>query len=202
METNLNGKKIAILVADGFEQVELTEPRQALDDAGAITEIVSPNEQEVCGWQETQWGESFDVDVSLDNANPEHYDGLLLPGGVINPDKLRLEEAAIRFIKHFFDTGKPVAAICHGPQTLIEANVVRDRRMTSYHSIRTDLQNAGANWVDEEVVVDNGLVTSRKPDDIPVFCEKMVEEFAEGRHAVQKNGISAGYPHSSGSSGI
>jgi protease I len=202
METNLNGKKIAILVADGFEQVELTEPRQALDDAGAITEIVSPNEQEVCGWQETQWGESFDVDVSLDNANPEHYDGLLLPGGVINPDKLRLEEAAIRFIKHFFDTGKPVAAICHGPQTLIEANVVRDRRMTSYHSIRTDLQNAGANWVDEEVVVDNGLVTSRKPDDIPAFCEKMVEEFAEGRHAVQKNGISAGYPHSSGSSGI
>jgi protease I len=202
METNLNGKKIAILVADGFEQVELTEPRQALDDAGAITEIVSPNEQEVCGWQETQWGESFDVDVSLDNANPEHYDGLLLPGGVINPDKLRLEEAAIRFIKHFFDTGKPVAAICHGPQTLIEANVVRDRRMTSYHSIRTDLQNAGANWVDEEVVVDNGLVTSRKPDDIPAFCEKMVEEFAEGRHSVQKNGISAGYPHSSGSSGI
>ena len=175
---SLQGKKVAILVADGFEQIELTEPRKALDQAGAKTEIVSPAEGKVKGWNHTDWGQELPVDVPLDQAKPDGYDALLLPGGVMNPDKLRANPAAVRFIKHFVQAGKPVAAICHGPWTLIEAGAVRNRRMTSYESIQTDLKNAGAQWVDQEVVTDGNLVTSRKPDDIPAFNRAMVELFA------------------------
>jgi deglycase len=182
MAEQLNGKRVAILVADGFEQVELTEPKQALEDAGAITQIVSPAGDEVKGWKHTEWGDKFPVDVALEDADCKNYDALLLPGGVINPDKLRLEEKAIKFIKGFADAKKPIAAICHGPWTLIDAGVARGRKITSWPSLKTDLLNAGADWVDEEVVVDNGIVTSRKPDDIPAFNEKMIEEFAEGKH--------------------
>jgi protease I len=185
MANELQGKKIAILVADGFEQVELTEPKQALERAGAQTQIVSPKLDQVRGWQHTEWGDSFPVDMPLDGADANNYDGLLLPGGVMNPDKLRRNPQALRFVQGFFAAGKPVAAICHGPWTLIDAGVVSGRKMTSYASIQTDLKNAGARWVDEEVVVDNGLVTSRKPNDIPAFNRKMIEEFAEGRHQRQ-----------------
>jgi protease I len=180
---NLNGKKVAILVADGFEQVELTEPKAALEKAGATTAIVSPEADEVKGWQHTEWGDTFPVDVSLEDARPQDFDALLLPGGVINPDKLRIVPKAIEFIKGFLRDRKPVAAICHGPWTLIEAEAVRGRTVTSWPSLKTDLRNAGARWVDEEVVTDNGIVTSRKPADIPAFNRKMIEEFAEGRHA-------------------
>lgn len=184
----LNGKKIAILATIGFEQSEFEKPREALEDAGADTEFISPESGEVHAWNEDDFGDTFEVDVKLEDANPEDYDGLLLPGGVMNPDKLRLEPKAVEFVRAFFAAGKPVAAICHGPQLLIEADVVRGRKMTSYPSVKKDLMNAGANWVDEEVVVDNGLVTSRKPADIPAFNEKMIEEFAEGRHAGQSAG--------------
>jgi protease I len=186
MEQRLNGKKVAILVADGFEQDELEEPKQALDQAGAQTQIVSPSSGQVKGWQHTQWGDAFPVDVPLEQANANDYDALLLPGGVMNPDKLRVTPQAVQFVRAFFDAGKPIAAICHGPWTLIEAGVVRGRKMTSYASIQTDLKNAGAHWVDEEVVVDNGLITSRNPQDIPAFNRKMIEEFAEGRHAQRR----------------
>jgi protease I len=179
---NLKNKKVAILVADGFEQVELTEPREALEQAGAMTEIVSPEEKEVKGWKHIEWGDKFPVDVALDEANSADYDALLLPGGVMNPDKLRMNERAVQFIKEFFEAGKPVSSICHGPWTLIEAEVVRGRTVTSWPSLKTDLRNAGARWVDQEVIVDNGLVTSRKPEDIPAFNQKMIEEFGEGRH--------------------
>ena len=179
----LTGKRIAILATDGFEQSELEKPRDALHDAGADTDVISPKERSIRGWDEDNFGGSIPVDVGLDDADPEDYDGLLLPGGVMNPDKLRLEPKAVEFVRAFFAEGKPVAAICHGPQLLIEADVVRGRKLTSYPSVKTDLINAGANWVDQEVVVDNGLVTSRKPDDIPAFNAKMIEEFAEGRHA-------------------
>jgi len=182
MKTKLNGKRVAILVADGFEQVELTKPREALDKAGAQTKIVSPAGEKVCGWDEKDWGKSLRVDVPLKKANPADFDALLLPGGVMNPDKLRLEPKAIEFVRSFFDGGKPVAAICHGPWTIIDAGAADGKRMTSYPSIKTDLKNAGAEWVDEPVVVDNGLVTSRKPADIPAFNRKMIEEFAEGTH--------------------
>lgn len=182
-DQTLNGKRIAILVTDGFEQSELQQPREALDEAGAQTEIVSPQKEEVTAWDEDDFGDSFEVDVKLEDANAGDYDALLLPGGVMNPDKLRMNEQAVAFVRSFFDAGKPVAAICHGPQMLIEADVVRGRRLTSYPSLRTDLRNAGADWVDEAVVTDNGLVTSRKPDDIPAFNRKMIEEFAEGVHA-------------------
>ena len=186
MSEKLSGKTVAILVANGFEQVELTDPKKALENAGAKTEIVSPEDDEVKGWQHTEWGDKFPVDVALDDANSDDYDALLLPGGVINPDKLRLEPKAIEFIKDFIKAGKPVAAICHGPWTLIDAEAVRGRKITSWPSLKTDLRNAGANWVDEEVVVDNGIVTSRKPDDISAFNEKMIEEFAEGKHVGQR----------------
>jgi protease I len=185
MANDLNGKKIAILVDNGFEQEELTRPQQALHEAGAQTHIVSPQTGQVKGWEHTDWGDPFPVDVSLDQANADAYDGLLLPGGVMNPDHLRHNEKALRFVKAFFDAGKPVAAICHAPWTLIDAGVVKGRKLTSYPSLQTDLKNAGATWVDQEVVVDNGLVTSRKPDDIPAFNRKMVEEFAEGVHSRQ-----------------
>ena len=186
MEHDLKGKKVAILVADGFEQDELLKPREALEGAGAETKVVSPCESKVKGEKHRKPGRTVRVDVPLSAANPDEYDALLLPGGVQNPDTLRMDEGAVRFVKSFFNAGKPVAAICHGPWTLVEAGVVRGRRMTSYASIKTDLRNAGADWVDEEVVVDNGLVTSRNPDDIPAFNAKMIEEFAEGRQEGQK----------------
>jgi protease I len=182
MQGTLLGRKVAILVADGFEQVEMTEPRRALDEAGARTEIVSPASRQVKGWKHTEWGDTFPVDTPLDEAKPESYDALLLPGGVMNPDKLRQDARVQRFVRAFFEADKPVAAICHAPWTLIDAGVAKGRRLTSYHTIQSDLKNAGAQWVDEEVVVHNGLVTSRQPDDIPAFNRMMVEEFAEGRH--------------------
>ena len=174
----LNGKKVAILVADGFEQVELTEPRKALDEAGAKTSIVSPSKGKVKGWQHTEWGDEMPVDVPLGQAKAEDFDALLLPGGVMNPDHLRRDPQVQRFVKAFFDAGKPVAAICHGPWTLIDAGVAKGRKMTSYETIQMDLKNAGVNWVDQEVVVDGNLVTSRKPDDIPAFNKAIVEVFA------------------------
>ena len=189
MQKTLDGKKVAILVADGFEQEELTEPRDALEDAGAKTFIVSPAGEKVKGWKHRKWGTSIAVDVPLSEARSDDYDALLLPGGVMNPDKLRRDETALEFVRGFFDAGKPVAAICHGPWTLIDAEVVEGRRMTSYHSIQTDLKNAGAEWVDAEVVVDNGLVTSRQPDDIPAFNQKMIEEFAEGIHQEKRSTV-------------
>lgn len=186
MKTSLTGKKIAILVTDGFEQSELVEPRRALQEAGATTSLVSPNEKTVRAWDEDDFGDTLNVDVPLARADAESYDALLLPGGVMNPDKLRTVPEAVQFVSHFFAAGKPVAAICHGPQMLIEADVVRGRRLTSYPSLKTDLHNAGAEWVDEAVVTDQGLVTSRRPADIPDFNAKMIEEFGEGYHAGQR----------------
>jgi protease I len=180
---HLTGKRIAILVDEGFEQVELIKPRKALDKAGAITEVVSPQEAQVRGWNISKWGKYVSVDTMLDNADPSSYDALLLPGGVMNPDKLRMNPNAVAFVKHFFDSGKPVASICHGPWMVVEADAAKGRRMTSWPSLKTDIRNAGGDWVDEEVVTDQGLVTSRKPDDIPAFNKKMIEEFAEGEHA-------------------
>lgn len=182
MAKDLSNLKVAILVADGFEQQEMTDPRKALDDAGATTQIVSPNQGEVQGWKHFDHADKFPVDVPLAEANADDFDALLLPGGVANPDQLRMKPEAVQFVKKFFDAGKPVAVICHGPWTLIDAGVVKGRTITSWPSVKTDLINAGANWVDEEVVVDNGLVSSRKPADIPAFNQKMLEEFAEGTH--------------------
>ncbi len=186
MAKQLEGKKIAILVEEGFEQVELEKPQQALKDAGAETHLISPNENSpIKAWNHTDWGDKFDVDKKLSDVKESDYDGLLLPGGVLNPDKLRASKEAVQFVKSFFEAKKPVAAICHGPWLLAEADVVRGRKITSYHSITTDMKNAGANWVDQEVVTDQGLVTSRNPDDIPAFNKKMIEEFAEGKHRGQ-----------------
>jgi protease I len=182
----LKGKKIAILVEDGFEQVELTSPKQALEEAGATTHIVSPKRDKVKGWEHTEWGQEFPVDVQIEQANANDYDALLLPGGVMNPDKLRTSKPAIQFVRSFFEQKKPVAAICHGPWVLVEAGVLNGRKVTSYHSIQTDVKNAGGNWVDEEVVVDQGLVTSRNPDDLPAFNRKLVEEVSEGQHEHQR----------------
>ena len=182
MANELRGKRVAALVENGFEQVELLEPKKALEAAGAQVEIVSPQQGKVKGWDHTKWGDEVAVDRHLDQATAGEFDALLLPGGVMNPDKLRMNEKAVAFVKAFVDSGKPVAAICHAPWTLIEAGAVRGRTVTSYPSLATDLRNAGANWVDQECVVDNGLVTSRKPDDIPAFNRKMIEEFAEGIH--------------------
>ena len=185
-EHDLSETKVAILVAHGFEQVELLEPRKALEEAGAEVHIVSPVEGDtVKGWNHDHWDREVDVDVRLDGAAVDDYDALVLPGGQMNPDNLRGDEAAVDFVRSFFEAGKPVAAICHGPWLLVEAGVADGRRVTSYHTIKTDLKNAGADWVDEEVVVDQGLVTSRNPDDLPAFNRKMVEEIAEGRHAGQ-----------------
>jgi len=183
MSDELSGKKVAILVANGFEQVELTEPKRALEEAGAAAPIVSPESGKVKGWKHTEWGDEFPVDVPLQDAKADDYDALVLPGGVMNPDTLRRNEWALQFVRAFYESGKPIAAICHGPWTLIDAEVVEGRTMTSYPSIQTDLKNAGAKWVDKEVVVDNGLVTSRSPDDLPAFNRKMIEEIAEGAHA-------------------
>jgi protease I len=177
----LNGTKVAILVADGFEQVELTEPRKALLDAGADALIVSPAKGQVQGWKHFDKADKFPVDVPLDQADPESFDALLLPGGVANPDQLRTQPKAVEFVRAFFDAGKPVAVICHGPWTLVEAGVVRGRQITSWPSLKTDLKNAGAEWVDREVVVDDELVSSRKPDDLPAFNRKMIETFSKAR---------------------
>jgi protease I len=183
MTTNtLAGKKVAILVADGFEQVELTDPKAALERAGARTSIVSPAAGRVRGWNHFDKADEFTVDVPLDDAKAGEFDALLLPGGVANPDQLRMMPKAVSFVRAFFDAGKPVAAICHGLWPLIDAGVVSGRTVTSWPSLQADLRNAGAEWVDREVVTDQGLVTSRKPDDIPAFNRKMIEEFAEGRH--------------------
>jgi protease I len=181
MAGNLDGLKVAILVADGFEQVELTEPKEALTSAGAETTIVSPVTGSVQGWHHDDKADQFKVELALDEARASDFDALLLPGGVKNPDSLRINPRAVEFVKGFFDQHKPVAAICHGPWTLVEADVVSGRTLTSWPSLKTDLRNAGAQWVDAEVVNDYGLVTSRKPDDIPAFNQKMIEEFAEGR---------------------
>src|SRR3954471_19745171 len=182
---NLNGKRVAILATDGVEQVELTEPRKALDQAGAKTVVVSPKSGKIKGWQHDHWGDEIPVDLPLESATAETFDALLLPGGVMNPDHLRQNKQAVNFVRRFFEAGKPVAAICHGPWLLIDAGVAKGRTVTSWPSIRLGLKNAGANVVDEEVVVDRGLVTSRKPDDIPAFNRKMIEEFAEGTHRTQ-----------------
>ncbi len=179
MSNELNGKKIAILVMDGFEQVELTKPKQAFEAAGAQTQIVSPQSDKVQGWNHFDKADYFSVDISIDEAKAADYDGLLLPGGVANPDQLRTQDKAIQFIKSFFDAGKPVAAICHGPWTLIEADAVKSRKVTSWPSLKTDLTNAGAIWVDQEVVEDSGLITSRNPDDIPAFNEKAIALFSK-----------------------
>ena len=186
MQQKLTGKKVAILVADGFEQVEMTKPREALNEAGAETKIVSPSSEKIQGMNHADKGDKFDVDIPLEKARAEEFDALMIPGGLMNPDQLRSTEEALEFVRHFFENGKPVAAICHAPWVLIDAGVVRGRTLTSWPAIKTDLRNAGANWVDKEVVVDNGLVTSRKPDDIPAFNEKMVEEFGEGKHSPAK----------------
>jgi len=182
---NLSNKKIAILAADGFEQAELEEPKKALDAAGAVTQIVSPNSGEIQGMNHADKGDKFPVDVQLEDADAEDFDGLMIPGGLMNPDTLRSTPAALKFVRHFFETGKPVAAICHAPWVLVDAGVIKGRKVTSWPAIQTDVRNAGGEWMDREVVVDNGLVTSRKPDDIPAFNRKMIEEFCEGRHPVQ-----------------
>lgn len=175
-------KKIAILATNGFEESELKSPKEFLEEQGWQADIVSPESGSIRAWSGTDWSDDYTVDVTLDNASAQNYDALVLPGGVINPDKLRTNEVALEFVRAFFEAGKPVAAICHGPQTLISANLVRGRRMTSYHSVKQDLINAGADWVDQEVVTDKGLVTSRSPKDLPAFNKKMVEEIKEGVH--------------------
>ncbi|QEG24944.1 type 1 glutamine amidotransferase domain-containing protein [Mariniblastus fucicola] len=182
MSNQLEGKKIAFLATDGFEQVELTEPWSAIKDAGANVELVSIESGKIQGVHHEKQGDKFDVDKTLSEVAASDYHGLVLPGGVFNPDALRVNENAVGFVRDFFNQKKPVAAICHGPWLLVEADVVKGRKVTSWPSVSTDLKNAGANWVDEEVVCDNGLVTSRKPDDLDAFCKKAIEEFAEGKH--------------------
>jgi len=187
MTERLNGKRVAILATNGFEQSELLEPRRALEAAGARTDVVSPSREAIRGWRHTDWGSPVDVDVLLEGAEPREYDALVLPGGVLNPDQLRINQRAIEFVRSFAQAGKPIGAICHGPWTLIDADAVRGRKLTSWPSLRKDLENAGAEWVDAEVVVDRGLVTSRKPDDLPAFNQKLIEEIAEGRHQRQSS---------------
>ena len=186
---NLRGVTIAILVTDGFEQVELIEPRKALDAAGAATRVVSPKPKNVRGWNFTDWGETVRVDTPLDSARAEDFDALLLPGGVINPDSLRIQPTAVEFVKAFFAAGKPVAAICHGPWTIIEAGAARGRKIAAWPSLKTDLRNAGAQWIDEEVCVDGNLVSSRKPDDIPAFNRETIALFSGARQQARENVI-------------
>jgi protease I len=185
MNEQLNGKRVAILATDGFEQSELLEPQRLLSEAGAEITIVSLQPGQIKGWNEQNWGQSISVDQTVSQASAEDFDALVLPGGVMNPDKLRTDEDAVRFVRDFFEQGKPVGAICHGPWMLVEADVAEGRTVTSWPSLETDLRNAGANWVDQEVVTDEGLVTSRKPSDIPAFASKLIEEIQEGRHAEQ-----------------
>ncbi len=186
MANELQGKRIAFLAADGVEQVELTEPWQAVEQAGGEPELISLESGEIQGFEHHDKGTTFPVDKAVTEADPTDYDGLVLPGGVINPDLLRANEDAVRFVRTFFEQGKPVGAICHGIWTLVEAGVVKGRKLTSWPSVRTDVENAGGTWVDEELVVDRGLFTSRKPDDLPAFCAKLVEEFGEGIHEEQR----------------
>jgi protease I len=189
MAGNLDGRTVAILVAnEGIEQIELTEPRKALEGAGATVHLIAPETGEAQAFNHLDKADTFPVDKAVADADAGDYDALMLPGGVANPDSLRMDQDAVQFVRAFFEAGKPVAAICHAPWTLVEADVVRGRTVTSWPSVQTDLRNAGATWVDEEVVVDQGLVTSRKPDDLPAFNDKMLEEFAEGRHEGQKPG--------------
>jgi protease I len=182
MAQKLDGRRVAILATDGVEEVEYTQPRSAVEQAGARVELISTKPGRIQAVQHMDKSNTYPVDRTVDQANPDDYDALLLPGGVANPDKLRTDHRAVAFVKSFVDAGKPIGAICHGPWTLVEADAVRGRTMTSWPSLRTDLRNAGATWVDEQVHAENGLVTSRKPDDLPAFCRKVVEEFAEGRH--------------------
>lgn len=186
MAKDITQLKVAFLATDGVEQSELIEPRKALEEAGAAVEIVSIKDGQIKGWNHTEWGEVFPVDKHVDDVDASEYDGLVLPGGVMNPDKLRMNVNAVHFVKKFFEEGKPVAAICHALWTLIEADVVKGRKLTSYPSLQTDLRNAGAQWVDEEVVADQGLVTSRKPDDLPAFNAKLLEELKAGPHPRQQ----------------
>ena len=185
MADRLNGKRVAFLATHGVEQIELTEPWKAVEQEGGEPELISLEEGEIQGFEHLDKGETFEVGRTVADANESDYDGLVLPGGVANPDLLRTSEDAVKFTRAFFEAGKPVAAICHGPWTLVEADVVRDRTLTSWPSLKTDIENAGGNWVDEEVHVDSGFVTSRKPDDLQAFCDKLVEEICEGRHEEQ-----------------
>jgi protease I len=191
MADELKGKTIAFLAAEGVEQAELTEPWKAVEQAGGTPQLVSIEEGEVQAFNHLDKADTFPVDKAAQDADASDYDGLVLPGGVANPDFIRSDEDAVAFVRDFFTQAKPVAVICHGPWTLVEADVVKGRTLTSWPSLRTDLRNAGANWVDEEVVVDEGLVSSRNPDDLPAFCAKLVEEMAEGRHAEQARSVSA-----------
>jgi protease I len=185
MAKNIQGKKVAILTDNGFEEIELTSPMNALEQAGATVHIVSPQKEKVKAWDHDHWSIEVPVDISLNDANPEEYDMLLLPGGVLNPDSLRSNKKAVSFAQHFLEQAKPLGAICHGPQTLIETGMLNGRTLTSYSSVKTDLINAGVNWVDKEVVVDNGLVTSRSPEDLEAFNKKIIEELGEGKHATK-----------------
>ena len=185
MPQDLNGKRIAFLATDGVEQIELTKPWDAIKSAGADVQLISLKSGEIQGVNHMDKGDTFPVDRAVSDVNANDFDGLVLPGGVANPDFLRTNDDAVKFVREFFNQGKPVAAICHGPWTLVEAGVVQGRTLTSWPSIQSDIRNAGGNWVDEEVHVDNGLVTSRKPDDLDAFCAKAIEEFAEGRHEGQ-----------------
>jgi protease I len=191
MADELKGKKVAFLAAEGVEQVELTEPWKAVEQAGGTPELISIEEGEVQAFNHLDKGDTFPVDKTANDADASDYDGLVLPGGVANPDFLRTDDDAVGFVRAFFEQAKPVAVICHGPWTLVEADVVKGRKLTSWPSLKTDLRNAGAEWVDEEVVVDEGLVSSRNPDDLPAFCAKLVEEIAEGEHAEQARSVSA-----------
>jgi protease I len=191
MAENLNGKRIAFIATEGVEQVELTEPWKAVEEAGAKPELISTESGEVQAWKHFGKGDKFTVDRTIEEAQPDEYDALVLPGGVANPDQLRTDENVVQFIRNFYDSGKPIGVICHGPWTLIEADVVRGKKITSWPSLQTDLRNAGANWVDEECVVDEGLVSSRKPDDLPAFNKKIIEEFAEGKHEREPAGAAA-----------
>ena len=182
-EKKLQGKKVAIIAADMFEQVELVEPRKALDEAGATTEVISLKPGQIQGFNHYDKADKVKVDKTIEEVEASDYDALMIPGGVGNPDQLRTDENVVRFVQDFYESGKPIAAICHGPWMLVEAGIVRGRKLTSWPSLQTDIRNAGGEWVDEKVVVDQGIVTSRKPDDIPAFNEKMIEEFAEGKHA-------------------
>lgn len=185
----LDGKRVAALFTQGVEQVEFTEPRKALEAAGATVTVVSEKKDDVRAWDHTDWGTTFPVDMTVDTASADQFDALLIPGGVMNPDKLRMNDTAVAFVRDFFEQRKPVASICHGPWMLVEADVVRDQTLTSYPSLQTDIRNAGGTWVDREVSTDQGLVTSRNPNDIPAFNAKMVEELAEGRHTGQDRSI-------------
>jgi protease I len=192
-DRKLQGKKVAILAADMVEQVELVEPRKALEEAGAQTELVSLKPGEIQGFDHFDPADKHEVDRVVEEADASDYDALLVPGGVGNPDQLRGDENAVSFVREFFEAGKPVAVICHGPWILVEAGVVKGRTLTSWPTLQTDIRNAGGNWVDREVVVDQGLVTSRKPDDIPAFNAKMIEEFCEGKHAAQRERTEAAH---------